>query len=120
MLAYVVKTDGNAPAFVEIQDELQTYYDLIGCDLIDITPRRVNGADYEIVCDDEGLLKSEPIITAVSSEGRPQLVGGLVVLLNGGDGELAGLKSEDVLRLTNATQYSIQQNKLQAVLVLDD
>lgn len=120
MLAMNIKTNGGAPCFVEIEDKLDTYYSLIGCDLIDIVSKRINGANFEIVCDDEGLLKDAPIITAVTADGAPALVGGLVVLRYGGDGELAGLNQEDVLRLTNAVQYSIQQNKLQAVLVLDE
>ena len=119
MLSMVVKTDGGAPAFIETEDKLENYYNLIGCDLIDITTRDINGAPYAIVCDDEGLLKNAPIVTAVTADGRPALVGGLVILKDGDEGELTGLDQGDVLRLTNAVQYSIQGDKLQAVIVLD-
>ena len=105
--------------FKEIEDNLDVFYDIIGCDTIDIVTRTINGAGYEIICDDEGLLKAGPVVTAVSRDGRPQLVGGLIVAKYGGNGELAGLAPEDVLRLSNAIQYTIQKNKLQPVIILE-
>ena len=119
MLALVISTQGKGAAFCEIEDSLQAYYEAIGCDLIDITTRKINGANYEIVCDDEGLFKEAPIVSAVNRKGKPELVGGLVIAKYDGDGGLKGLDPDDVLRLTNAIQYTIQHDKLQPVVMLD-
>ena len=110
-------TEGSVQ-FEQITDELDTYYNIIKCQCIDIVSRQINGEWYEVVCDDEGLFCPEPIVTAVSAEGKPELVGGLVILRYGGEGKLTGLEPEDVLRLSNAVQYSIQKDKLQPVIVL--
>ena len=105
--------------FKDVEDRLEVLRSEINCDLIDITSRKINGKYYDIVCDDEGFLKDAPIITAVTQDGRPQLVGGLVIVNYDGEGGLAGLDPEDVLRLSNAIQYTIQNEKLQPVVMLD-
>lgn len=42
-----------------IKDDLETFYNLIGCRCIDIVQRRFNGVIFDIVLDDEGLLKAD-------------------------------------------------------------
>lgn len=39
-----------------IEDDIHTYYKLIGCRSIDIVVRYFNNIPFNIVCDDEGLL----------------------------------------------------------------
>ena len=56
---------------------LQDYYRLIGCDCIEITNREIRGKRYDIICDDEGLLKAEPQVSAVNGRGEAMLVGNL-------------------------------------------
>lgn len=41
-----------------INDTLSTYYDIIGCRCIDIVQRSFGGLGFDIVLDDEGLLKA--------------------------------------------------------------
>lgn len=41
-----------------IKDDLQEFYSLIGCRTIDIVSRVFNGVLFDIVLDDEGLLKA--------------------------------------------------------------
>lgn len=107
--------------FKTIEDDLKSFYEEIGCRLIDITTRKINGKYYDIICDDEGLFCDDPIVTAVNGDGAPRLVGGLIICGGADDeGNLTSLEAEDVLRLTNAVQFTIQQDKLQPVLILDE
>ena len=69
----------NEVSVVEVQDDLQTYYDILNCDCIDITERSINGNYYDIVCDDEGLLKSDFQVTAMNYAGDTMLVGNLFI-----------------------------------------
>ena len=50
---------------------LKDYYRLIDCSTIDIVKRRSAGKYYEIICDDEGLLKENPKISAIDDMGQP-------------------------------------------------
>ena len=104
--------------FKEIRNELEAFYKEIGCDLIDVVSRQINGEWYDIICDDEGLLRPN-FISAVNKEGKPELVGGLIICKYGGKGDFTGLEPDDILRLTNAVQYSVQNGKLQPVIVLE-
>ena len=78
-------------------DGLQDYYRHIGTDVIDIVTRRIGGEPYEIICDDEGLLKEYPKISAIDDMGQPMLVGNL--LIAGGvdiEGNLEPVEIEDI------------------------
>lgn len=80
---------------VEIEDELQSYYKILCCDIIDITQRKIGDKHFDIVCDDEGLLKENPKISAIDVLNRPQLVGNLfIVNFNGQD--ITSLDDEDI------------------------
>lgn len=76
---------------------LQDYYELLGCDCIDIVTRKIGHQYYDIVCDDEGLLKDDPIISAIDDLGRVMLVGSLIICgLADNEGELTDLSDRDI------------------------
>ena len=47
----------------ETKDELRQFYNAINCDVIDYQTIEIDGHVYDCICDDEGLLKPEPIPT---------------------------------------------------------
>lgn len=80
----------------EIENDLDTYYDIIGCRCIDIPQRKIGNHYYDIIVDDEGLLQSDPIISAVDKTGSPMLVGTLIVCQSNEEGETIGLTDEEI------------------------
>lgn len=92
MRAYLI--DNESPRIIEIDDNLDVYYEMIDCRCIDIVMRKIGGKYYNIVCDDEGLLVGKRI-SALSKNGEPMLVGNLIICNNDG-AELASLDDEDV------------------------
>ena len=60
-------------------DGLDDYYKYIGCRCIDIVRRKIGNLEVEIICDDEGLLVDNPIISAISTSGEPMLCGNLLI-----------------------------------------
>lgn len=84
---------------VEIEDSLATYYNLLNCDCIDIVVRTIGGKEFDIVCDDEGLFKQFPRVSAVDEKSRPMLVGNLLFLHHNEEGEMTGLSEDDVEHL---------------------
>ena len=76
---------------------LDDYYRLIGCSLIDITQRKIAGTYYEIICDDEGLLKENPKISAINDMGQPMLVENFIIAGEADeDGNLTDLLDADI------------------------
>lgn len=78
--------------------ELRQMYQLINCELIDITKRKIGANYYDIIVDDEGLLKQEPIISLFRNK-QPELVGHLIFTKYNEEGEQVGLLWEEVEQL---------------------
>lgn len=81
---------------MEIEGELEEFYENIGCSYIDITRRKIGDRWFDLVVDDEGLLENFPIISAFDSRMRPVLVGNLMFFNVCEGGELVSLTESDV------------------------
>ena len=93
----------------EIVDELKSYRDLIGCDWIDIARRNIGDKEYDIVVDDEGLLKENPIVSAFSETKDPMLYGTMVICGTAdSEGGLTGLSEDDLRNIKNHKSYYLQ------------
>lgn len=81
-------------------DGLDDYYKLLDCSCVDIVTRRIGNKLYDIICDDEGLLVENPIVSAVDRDNQPMLVGNLLIAgLADEDGYLTSLTDRDILRI---------------------
>jgi hypothetical protein len=89
---------------VEISDELESYYKLLDCSLIEFTERKIltgkptedkDEKNFNIVCDEEGLLKPDPKISAIDIYGNPELVGKLFITGLAKNGNLTSLSKEE-------------------------
>lgn len=100
--AYIVNANGTTEVR-NIENNLQTYYDIIGCDAIDIVSRRFAGKYLDVICDDEGLLKDDARLTAIDVNSRPMLVGTLIIVDHDDEGETVSLTAEDVKRVEHCT-----------------
>lgn len=86
-----------------IDKSLEGYYKALNCDCIDIVSRSIGGQGFDIICDDEALLKAFPKTSAVSKNGMPVLYGNLFVVNYDGMGDVCSLREgqiEHILRHT--------------------
>ena len=91
---------------------LQDYYRLIGCTTVDIVNRKIGKKRYEIICDDEGLLTNEPIVSAIDGKLQPMLVGNLIIAGEADtDGNLTSLKADDLVNLNVNLRYVFSRKK---------
>ena len=82
---------------IEINDDLDEFYRTLHCDTIDIVRRRIGRKHFNIICDDEGLLKYNPKISAVDETGKIMLVGNLFIVSGeDNEGELLSLTNEEI------------------------
>ena len=90
----LIRTDGTSASFKTIPANLESYYKTLDCDLIDIVNRQV-GYDkayrFNIICDDEALLKSPAIASAMDHGLNYCLYGNLFVV--GIDEETGDIRS---------------------------
>ena len=81
---------------LDIKDDLEVFYDFIGCRCIDIVERKINRRTFDIIIDDEGLLKDDPKISAINGFGKPMLVGNLMFAHHDSNGNLKDLTDDDI------------------------
>lgn len=90
----LIRTDGTSASFKTIPANLESYYKTLDCDLIDIVNRQI-GYDkayrFNIICDDEALLKSPAIASAMNHNFDYCLYGNLFVV--GIDKETGDIRS---------------------------
>ena len=82
------------------EGNLKSFYKVLNCQTIDITQRSIGGKVFDIVCDDEGLLKENPRPSALRKDGKIMLVGNLFVC-NHYKEHLTSLSKEDVNFIMN-------------------
>ena len=115
MLLLEVKRDGDTayltPRIVSVKSgehELEQFYGLLDCDTIDIVTDTINGKEFDLIVDDEGLLtQREP--SYLTSDGRV-LVGNILFCHNDGNGATTGIDKEDVDLLS--VQLALNAEKL--------
>lgn len=76
--------------------DLDDYYAQLNCSCFDIATRKIGETYYDIYCDDEGLLKDNPIVSAINYRGEVMLVGNLIFAHHDEEGNTVGLKERDV------------------------
>ncbi len=99
MKVLLIDTESLFPQIIETEGGLSEWYRLLKCDLIDITKRKVGGRYFDIIADDEGLLKAGAKVSALDSSQRPQLVGNLIFCNHDGEGNETSLTDDDIAHL---------------------
>lgn len=92
----LIDTQSATAKVVTIPKKLESYYAAINCRCIDITRRRLDGKPFDIVCDDEALLRDNPVLSAISSTGEPMLAGNLLLLQFDGFNDLRSLTKPEI------------------------
>ena len=59
--------ENKQPEAMEIEDDIHTFYKLIGCDHIDVVRRYISGKWYRVICDDLGRMKPRPKLSMCDS-----------------------------------------------------
>lgn len=95
----------NGKDFEEVEigeSDIDRFHEKLECDCFDIAYRKIDGTYYDIFCDDEGLFKDDPTITAISSQGEVMLVGNLIFANHNNEGETTSLSDDDITRIKSS------------------
>ena len=93
-----VNAENYTAAPITVESSLESYYKLLDVDFIDIVSRKIGGKYYDIICDDEALLKADPICSMME-EKTPMLFGNLFICLHDGKGAEISLEQKDITRI---------------------
>lgn len=94
----LVDVDNEIAEVKTLDGSLDAYYKALNCECIDMATRKIGKRwkSFNIVCDDEGLFKQMPKISAISDLGEVMLVGNLFITGPADEeGSLTSLNDED-------------------------
>lgn len=83
---------------IDDMDKLNEYYHYLDCRCIDMAPIDVDGHVYDVVCDDEAMLR-QPLIPSLYISEEQVFFGNLAFVKNDEEGGSVGLDREDMIRL---------------------
>lgn len=96
---FFVDPENNTAEPCTIEKSLDAYYELLQCDLIDIVSRSIGEEFYYIICDDEALLKADPIPSAIDRKGEVVLCGPIFIVNDDGECDVCSLTPDDIKHL---------------------
>ena len=102
MVGYKIDPHSKDAELVEVNG-LHDYYREIGCDCIDIAVVSVHGTPFNVIVDDEGLLKGEVIASVFDGKGYPMLANVAIVLGFDDDCDVRSLTTDEVRALSDET-----------------
>ena len=111
--AYLIDVANNHHDVITLDGSLNDYYKALNCDLFDIARRSIGGKYFDIMCDDEGLLKDNPKVSAISTDRSPMLCGNLLVVKHDYAGNTISLTQEEIehikkyICIISTTRYPI-------------
>ena len=109
----------SAATFETVEPSLKNYYKMLDCDLIDIVSINFNGKTYDVICDDEALLKQPPYsFSVISKEGHPMIAGNILICKSE-DGYEKSLSPEDVIHLMTSICWTSQNGETIAAVIAD-
>ena len=80
-VVYLCIDEGRKPPEeMVISDTVEEFHKLIKCSTIDIVRREIGGKVFRIVCDDEGFLKENPQLSAISNRAGFQPLAGNIII----------------------------------------
>lgn len=106
MIAYFVGPKEAKPVEINDENHLEGYYSLLNCNTIDIVQKSVGGKEFDVIVDDEGLLKDNPVASAFNKEGEPILFGNILFCNHDGEGNEASLSEMDIAILQEFTDVA--------------
>ena len=115
---FLIDVENNKTEVVDCDGELQSLYDLIKCEYIEIVERTINGVRCNIICDEEGKLHGVPKLSGVMLNNDDYFVGNLLICgLSDSEGDLSGLKDKEIDKIKKCIIDKECENETRKVLV---
>ena len=104
--AFYIDPETNTAEPRTVEDSLSSFYKLLHCSSIEIVARRIGSGRearvFNVICDEEGALIEDPLISAIDDYGDVMLVGSLLIVgLADDEGELTDLTDADIKHIRN-------------------
>lgn len=116
MKTLLLDAENREISVIDVEDDLDAFYEKLNCRCIDIPVRSIGGRYFDVMCDDEGLLKEDPVVSAIGSNGV-MLVGNLMFFHHDDEGNLVELSDEDISHIKKNLRVVIHEVASSAIPV---
>lgn len=102
---------------VEVENSLIELYKLLNCDLIQVVERKIGDKVYDIICDEEGLLKPN-FQSAICSNYTENLYGNILIVNHDDEGNFTSLSNDEIIDINKSILelVDVLQLKIRKVL----
>lgn len=118
MKSLLLNVYGDYSKVVEIEDDLHTYYRLLDCNMVEIVERKIGRKWFDVICDEEGLFREDPYISAIDNLGSPMFVGNLLFLHHDDEGNMTGLSDREIEYLKSRIQTMYTRRHPEGLLMM--
>lgn len=108
---YLVDVENREYNSITLDGSLDSYYNALDCDCFDIVRRKIGGKYFDIMCDDEGLLKDKPVPSAYDSDGNVAFVGNLLVVKHDKSGNTVSLTNNEIAHIANYVYWVYSEER---------
>lgn len=95
---------------VGVENTLEAYYELLGCDCFDIASVWVGNKRYDVYCDDEGAFKEHPKPTVLDASGKIRILGKCFFTATDSAGETISLSKSQIKNLLNHVRLMVDHS----------
>ena len=111
LVGLLVDVENEEAKVIEIDDDLDEFYRVLNCDTIDIVRRKIGRKAFNIICDDNGMFKDKPKISAIDNWGDVMLVGNLFIVSGeDNEGDLVSLTQAEIRYILLRTETLSTRN----------
>lgn len=96
---------------VEVENSLIELYKLLDCDLIQVVERKIGEKVYDIICDEEGLMKPN-FQSAICSNYTENLYGNILIVNHDDEGNFTSLSHDEIIDIHNSIFKLIDLTKM--------
>jgi hypothetical protein len=104
---------------VDVESNIYAWYELLNCDMVEMPERKIENKYFTFICDEEGLLKSEPIISVMGADGSAMITGSILIC-NWEEGDITDLTEEDIKLISKHVRQLIDFSSGQILNVIAD
>ncbi len=112
----------NELSFIEIENDLDTFYELLEVDCIDIVSRPIgnNGKRFDIICDDEGLFKKDNVPSYImfdDNRATEVILGNIIIANDDNDGCLSSITDDEYDYIIQNIHTVVEKGKENNVII---
>lgn len=102
---------------VKVENSLIELYKLLDCDLIQVVERKIGNKVYDIICDEEGLLKPN-FQSAICTNYTENLYGNILIVNHDDEGNFTSLDDDEIIDINKSIfeLIDVLQLKIRKVL----